>query len=284
MTAVSLRPDTRPDPNSAPLLVFRWKEQGFLFELRSTSEQVIQKARKIFPSATTDLETQAALSWNVEPDDGSTVDDLTFVDIETDVLQHIVDNPAEQLTVHAALLTRHDKGVVIVGPSFAGKSTLATGLWRAGWTLMADDLCLLDPAALRAYPAPRRVSLRTESRAIVGESLWNEIQQTPSFMHTAKGLYFHPHEVSANDRIISTPLTSIFFLARLGASAGPAELVRLHEAKAALALLPYAFNARVLPLLDGLRRVSPICERAPAFDLGRGDIKAMIAAVESTVG
>ncbi len=286
MTAVSIQSETRLGADSPNEQIFRWKEQGFVFELRSADSRVIEKARRIFPSAITDGETPSALSWTVECGPDETDDDLSgsLLNVEADVLQFIVDNCSERLCVHAALLTRNGKGVAIVGPSFAGKSTLATGLWQAGWTLMADDLCLLDARTLRASPAPRRVSLRTESRPIVGETLWNEVQQTPSFMHTAKGLYFHPHEVSGTERVGSTPLNAIVFLARLGSSAGPAEMQGLHEAKAALSLLPYAANVRNLPFMEGLRRVSPICESVGAFDLGRGDLTAMVSAVESCVG
>jgi len=281
-----MRPETRLGSESPPQQIFRWKEQGFVFELRSTSTRVVEKAQRIFPSVIDDNETAPALSWTVECSDNETDDVLSssLLNIEADVLQHILDNSAEQLAVHAALLTRGGKGVVIVGPSFAGKSTLATGLWRAGWTLMGDDLCLLDATTMSASPAPRRVSLRTESRPIVGEKLWTEVQRTPSFMHTVKGLYFHPHEVSGTERVNSTPITAIVFLARMGASAGPAELRRINKAKAALSLLPYAFNARSLPFVDGLRRVSPICESVGAYDLGRGDLAAMVAAVELCVG
>ncbi len=286
MTAVSIQLESQLGAGATKQQRFRWKEQGFVFELRSADSRVMEKARRIFPSVVSDSETIPALSWTVGCGSTQTDDDLSqsLLTIECDVLQFILEHASEQLCVHAALLTRSGKGVVIVGPSFAGKSTLATGLWQSGWTLMADDLCLLDTRTLSATPAPRRVSLRTESRPIVGEKLWNDVQRTPSFMHTAKGLYFHPHEVSGTERVGSTPLNAIVFLARRGASAGPAEMQGLNEAKAALSLLPYAANVRVLPLMEGLRRVSPICENVRAFDIGRGDLAAMVAAVERRVG
>jgi hypothetical protein len=263
----------------------RWIEQGVAFELRSSNRRVLEMARGVFPSATNSLSAEPSMSWTIDDDELTTDEQISFrlVNVEAGVLQYLIDNPADKLTVHSALLARDGKGVVIVGPSFAGKSTLATGLWRAGWTLLADDLCFLNPDAISASPAPRRVSLRFGSRPIVGEELWAEIQRTPSFLNTAKGLYFHPHEVSHQSRTASVAISAILFLARLDVVIGPAELVRIHDAKAALALLPYAFNARSLPFIEGLSRVTPICERVPIFDLGRGNLPDMIAAVEHAV-
>ena len=263
----------------------RWREQGVIFELRSGNPRVLEMARGVFPSATNALRAEPSMSWTVDDDELATDEQISsrLVDVEAAVLQHLIDNPAGKLTVHSALLARDGKGIVIVGPSLAGKSTLATGLWRAGWTLLADDLSFLDADAIMASPAPRRVSLRFGSRPIVGEELWSEIQRTPSFLRTAKGLYFHPHEVSRQTRIDVVPISAIFFLARLDVAIGPAEVVRIHDAKAALALLPYAFNARSLPFIEGLGRVTPICERVPIFDLGRGNLADMISAVELAV-
>jgi hypothetical protein len=57
----------------------------------------------------------------------------------------------------------------------------------------------------------------------------------------------------------------------------------LNRAKAALSLLPYAFNVRTLPFIEGVRCIEPILEAVPAFDLGRGSLAEMVAAVEAAI-
>jgi hypothetical protein len=41
--------------------------------------------------------------------------------------------------LHGALIARNDRGVLLCGDSFAGKSTLAYAAARAGWTYITDD-------------------------------------------------------------------------------------------------------------------------------------------------
>jgi hypothetical protein len=97
-------------------------------------------------------------------------------------------------------------------------------------------------------------------------------------------LFFHPHEVSGEKKERTTALSAIFFLARLDTAVGPAEIRAINPAKGALSLLPYSFNTRALPFVEGLRRITPLLEEIPAYDLGRGDLDAMVSAVEVTVG
>jgi len=57
--------------------------------------------------------------------------------------------------LHAGLVARFDaprwRGVLIEGPSAAGKSDLALRLMAAGWVLVADDRCLVWISAGRVY-------------------------------------------------------------------------------------------------------------------------------------
>jgi hypothetical protein len=245
-------------------------------------------------------------SWSVEPASGSGSDsgewrlsggsesdvlipvtvptrEAALLRIEYDALDFLVRTHRSSAAVHAALLSKEDRGVVIVGPSFAGKSTLATALWRAGWSLMSDDIVFMDASKRSVSPAPRRVSLRFESRELIGEELWSEIAGTPSCIRTWKGLYFHPHEVSKRERRREAPLSAIFFLARRDVSVAPAEAREINPAKAAVALIPYAINIRNLPFIESLRQISPLLSHAPAYDLGRGPLRAMVEEVEACV-
>ena len=191
--------------------------------------------------------------------------------------------PRGCVEVHAALVSKDGRGVVIVGPNYAGKSTLATALWCRGWSLLCDDIVFLKSATLRASPAQRRVQLRETSRELVGEAVWKAVQGTPSCSPTDEGLLFHPHEVRGDKPPNDTALKAIVFLERRGIQVGPAEGRAINPARAAVALFPYAFNLRDKPFIDGMRVIAPITAAVPSYDLGRGDLSSMVSAVEEAI-
>jgi len=59
--------------------------------------------------------------------------------------------------------------------------------------------------------------------------------------------------------------------------------VAINPARAAVALFPYAFNLRDKPFIDGMRVIAPITAAVPSYDLGRGDLSAMVSRVEAAI-
>lgn len=215
--------------------------------------------------------------------------------IEYGALQLLLSCGTESFfSLHAALLTKNGRSVVIVGPKEAGKSTLACALWaQRGWTLRGDDSALVDTEN-KTRPAPRRVSLRNGSRPLLGEELWNRLGGLPSTYPTAQGLLFHPHELeNRGEPETAYQPSAVFFLARRESTATNAEAVAITPALAALALLPY--STFLLPRGEqllcparvdwgaSLPRLTAFAARVPMFDLGRGPLDAMTREVERLV-
>ncbi|WP_425229414.1 HprK-related kinase A [Sphingomonas sp.] len=71
------------------------------------------------------------------------------------------------LLLHAAVVARDGRAVVMTGESGAGKSTLAALLMGRGWDFFGDEFAFLslDAAQLRAHP--RLISLKNQSIAAV---------------------------------------------------------------------------------------------------------------------
>ena len=140
-------------------------------------------------------------------------------------------------------------------------------------------LVAADGAFLSAFP--RRVSLRHGSRALLGEALWHRLAATASFMATAEGCLFHPHELPGSSLpVADLAPAGIVFLARRGMSLEAAELRPIPPAQALLALAPYSNVVRNEGMGPALERLQPLLSRTPAHDLGRGPLAAMLAAVE----
>ncbi len=64
-------------------------------------------------------------------------------------------------TIHAGLLERNGRGVMVLGSSGGGKSTLCFAAWKSGWQVLADDLVFVRPgdAAPTCLGLPRRLTV-----------------------------------------------------------------------------------------------------------------------------
>ena len=289
------------------------------YALESDSSRALDAARQLFWPWL--LEANPAMPaparrWNLRNDGDSWTltagDGARHQGALTSMLAHVEYGAVNHLVahleppfigLHGALLSRarrgQKRGVLIVGPKQAGKSTLACALWRAGWQLHCDDFTILD-AHSRAHATARRVSLRAGSRALLGD-LWDAAARTPSARPTAQGLCFHPHELSGADAATAgvaasgapVELDAILFLGRRGAATQPHQSAPLRGIEAAFALLPYSTL-----LLDesgaqltheradwsaGLAILAARIEAIPLPDLRRAEPQAMVAHIEQFV-
>ncbi len=274
----------------------RWGGGPHTFELRSTVTDVISRAALVFRPwqvATTSVPTRV---WALERDGDPTREWTLSMDgapvsavpsdtnrvirrVEYLAVQAIFDGPPDVVTAHAALVARDGLGVLIAGIPESGKSTLACAMWQRGFTLVGDDVAMIDLTQHSAAPAPRRVSLRAPSRALLGEALWRRIQSAPASEPTDEGWVFHPEEIGG-PRPAAVRVVATVFLGR-SHSADSRNLLRpLPPAHAALALLPCLNVARRLDVGTLVAQLTPWATAVPGYDLGRADLATMSAAVE----
>jgi hypothetical protein len=283
-----------------PLSPLRWSHGSAAFELRSSEPEALQKARAIFstwsgiPAAVPLLRWEVMRTRTAQPspatwelhsrtDDVRTVQGslsaalmrVEFLSVRTLLLQ-----PGAPLSFHGALVGRDGRGILILGPSHSGKSTLACGLWQRGYELLCDDVALVDPETLAVSPTPRRVSLRSGSRTLLGEETLDRIKATPSWDELTEGWLFHPREVDGVRPPSSLRLVAALFLARGSAHCPPGALARIEPAQGLLSLLPYSNAATRLDLGEALRQLQPLAGNVPLFDLGRGPLEDMSSRVD----
>ncbi len=77
-------------------------------------------------------------------------------------------------SVHAGLVARDGRGVLVCGPSGSGKTTLVLALATAGWGFLADDTCFL----------------RHEEQMVQGLAFWEDLHVTDDTIEHFPSLAF----------------------------------------------------------------------------------------------
>jgi HprK-related kinase A len=73
----------------------------------------------------------------------------------------------QYLILHAAVVERSGRALILPAPPGSGKSTLCAGLVNRGWRLLSDELTLIDIASGSVVPLPRPVSLKNASIDVI---------------------------------------------------------------------------------------------------------------------
>lgn len=93
------------------------------------------------------------------------------------------------LLLHAAVVERDGKALLLTGESGAGKSTLAALLGENGWRLMGDEFALLDPVTGLVHAFPRLISLKNRAIGLFSDAAMD--RQGPLLEATPKGAIRH---------------------------------------------------------------------------------------------
>ena len=90
------------------------------------------------------------------------------------------------LLLHASVVERDGKALLMTGESGAGKSTLAAILGARGWRLMGDEFALVDPATGLVHAFPRLISLKNAAIGVM-ETALPDARFGPLLVETPKG-------------------------------------------------------------------------------------------------
>lgn len=280
--------------------VLRWTAGPLSFELASPHPEILERGRVVFrPWMNGDAGRRVSRirfrieadgessgwrvsqSGEVETTPAGSIDGALSV-VEYAATAAMVAPESGLASVHAALVSRGSRGVLLVGRKESGKSTLACALLAAGWLVHSDDTVLIENGP-RVRGVPRRVSLRGASRELLGSRMWERILALPGTARGPAGVLFQPGELLACETPASVEPAAAVFLGRWGATAPPARLQRIDPARALLALALHC-NSRNLGIGPALAAVQPLADRVQSYDLGRGALDGMVARVEEAAG
>lgn len=179
------------------------------------------------------------------------------------------------LVVHAAVVEREGKAVILPAPPGSGKSTLCAALVARGWRLLSDELTLVRIDNGLIDPVPRPVSLKNASIEVI--RAWApHCPISPPVADTLKGTVAHmavPRASVARASEPALPAWIVFPRWRAGAAAA---LEPVPQARAHLRLAENAFNYSLLGAA-GFDTAARLVDSTRTFDFSYGTLDDAMA-------
>ncbi|KKO47240.1 serine kinase [Arsukibacterium ikkense] len=185
----------------------------------------------------------------------------------------------QYLAIHAAVLEKDGKALIMPAPPGSGKSTLCALLMLRGWRLLSDEMCLIDPTTGLLQPYVRPVSLKNASIAVIQQHQPGiaVFHRTPD---TEKGTvaYLRPTDISWQQANLTAKPAWIVFPA-FQPTAEPVAVFTMPKADTLLYLAQNSFNYAVFGA-EGFKLLSQLVENTDSYRLEYHNTEQMLALLE----
>lgn len=219
----------------------------------------------------------SSLDWQVRIDDSvvHTGDDLLSAlgALESRLINTALERRDDLFHLHAAALCLPTEraGIVLVGDSGRGKSTLALALMLRGFVPFSDDVALMDPPTLDLQPLRRAFHVDDESWRLV-----EPLGHGPLVRRDAPVGYFSPPQWAERP----VPVRWVLFPEYRPEQAP--QLISMAPAEAATGILAQSLTLGRATRI-ALKTATRLTERAKCYRFLVGDLVLSVAAVQQLV-
>jgi hypothetical protein len=175
------------------------------------------------------------------------------------------------VAVHAAVVERNGRALLVSGESGAGKSTLCAALVLVGWRLLSDEFALIDPERGTLSPLPRPVSLKNASIDIIRQRGGPNVVYGPEGVDIEDARFVHMKPPVSSVRRASEPAAPrivIFPRWRPGVSTS---LTPVRRADVLLRLADQSFNYNYLGV-RGFNAIADLARHVEGYELEYSDL------------
>lgn len=183
------------------------------------------------------------------------------------------------LQLHAAVLERDGKALILPGTPGSGKSTLCAALLASGWRLLSDEFALIERATGMLQAIPRPVSLKNDSIDLI-RSFAPHLRLGEPAYDTEKGTVAHiqpPADSMLRREELARPAWIVF---PTFSADNPLHLEPLSRGRALMRVAESSFNYNVLGA-EGFRIAGDLVDACASFTLSYPRFEEAIATIEA---
>ncbi|MES2537659.1 MAG: HprK-related kinase A [Pseudomonadota bacterium] len=178
------------------------------------------------------------------------------------------------LIIHAAVMEKDGRAVVMPAPPGSGKSTLCAALVSRGWRLLSDELTLISTSDGRIFPMPRPISLKNQSIEIM-QNFAPEATFSRKVADTIKGTVAHM-KAPAESVLRSSEAVRCAWIVFPKYEAGSApRLESVPQSRAFMRVADNAFNYSMLGV-HGFRALAGVIDSSLCYDFTYSNLEDAI--------
>ena len=178
------------------------------------------------------------------------------------------------LSIHAAVLEKNGRAVILAAPPGSGKSTLCAGLMTRGWRLLSDEITLVRLSDGLIEPLPRPVSLKNNSIDVIKQFAPDSVF-SPVVHDTVKGTVAHLKPSSSSvtrAHDVATPAWIIFPKYVAGSATS---LTSVAPSRAMMQVAENAFNYGLLGQ-NGFHALAKLIQSCQSYDFQYSELDQAI--------
>ena len=174
------------------------------------------------------------------------------------------------LLIHAAVVERGGRAMILPAPPGSGKSTLCAALVHRGWRLLSDEVAMVpfDGSGLRALARP--ISLKNESIDVIARFVPDGVFNTPSY-NTTKGTVTHLRTPTEHVRRVDETAAAAWVVFPRWQAGAAAQLTAREKPDTLIDLARNSFNYGVLGR-RGFDTMAGVVESCDCHDFVYGDL------------
>jgi HprK-related kinase A len=185
---------------------------------------------------------------------------------------------ARVLLLHAAVVERDGRAVILSGPAGAGKSTLCAALIAHGFRFLTDEIALVQPNDGQLQPYPRPISLKNEAIDITAKML-PDAHLSDRFASAKGTVAFMRPPTPSIEAAGETARPALVIFPAYGPEAG-FELKPIERSQAFMRLIESSANYLTL-LATGFETLANLVEACDHYSLAYGTLDDAVGAIES---